>query len=129
MFVVLLASGQFAQSNTGELHLSVFDPSGLGLQSHVELVSELNQFRERIETNAQGALTVKRLAFGTYRMVVNRDGFAPFAGLIEVRSALPTEYQVTLSLAPLQAQVTVGVERTLIDLHQATFPPLALTRD
>jgi outer membrane cobalamin receptor len=122
MFVVLLASGQFAQSNTGELHLTVFDPSGLGLQSHVELVSELNQFRERIETNAQGALTVKRLAFGTYRMVVNRDGFAPFAGLIEVRSALPTEYQVTLSLAPLQAQVTVGVERTLIDLHQATAP-------
>src|SRR5258708_37565751 len=79
MFVVLFATGQFAQSNTGELHLTVFDPSGLGLQSHVELVSEANQFREQIETDAQGTLTVKRLSFGAYRVAIMRDGFAPFA--------------------------------------------------
>jgi outer membrane cobalamin receptor len=122
MFVILLATGQFAQSNTGELHLTVFDPSGLGLQSHVELVSEANQFREQIETDAQGSLTVKRLSFGTYRVAIMRDGFAPFAGLVEVRSALPTDYHVTLNLAPLQTQVTVAVERVLIDPHQATAP-------
>jgi hypothetical protein len=122
IFVGLLATGQFAQSNTGELRLTVFDPSGLGLQSDVELVSEANQFRDRIETDAQGTLIVRRLSFGTYRVAVMRDGFAPFAGLVEVRSALPTDYHVTLSLAPLQTQLTVGVERTLIDLHQATAP-------
>lgn len=120
--VAVLAIGQFAQSNTGELRLTVFDPSGLGVQSQVELVSEANQFREHIETDAQGALTVKRLSFGTYRVAIIRDGFAPFAGLVEVRSALPTEYKVTLNLAPLQTQVTVGVERLLIDPHQATAP-------
>ena len=49
---------------------------------------------------------------------MTRDGFATFAGLIEVRSALPTEYLVTLSLAPLQAQVTVKPEDTLLDPHQ-----------
>jgi outer membrane cobalamin receptor len=118
-FVLLLAMGQFAQANTGELRLIVIDPSGLPLQSHVELVNEANGFRERLETDGQGTLTAKRLPFGTYRVAVARDGFATFAGLVEVRSALPTEHHVTLSLAPLQTQVAVGVERTLLDLHQA----------
>ena len=120
VFVLLLAAGQFAQSNTGELHITVIDPSGLPLNSHVELVSEANRFRERLETDAQGTLTAKRLPFGTYRVEVARDGFATFAGRVDVRSALPTDYHVTLSLAPLQTQVTVGVEHTLLDPHQAT---------
>jgi hypothetical protein len=50
---------------------------------------------------------------------VTSDGFATFSGLIEIHSALPTDYRVTLSLAPLQAQVTVTVDDTLLDPHQA----------
>lgn len=75
-------------------------------------------FRERLETDEQGILVAKRLPFGTYRVAVTRDGFATFAGLVEVRSALPTLYHVTLSLAPLQAQVTVKPEDTLLDPRQ-----------
>src|SRR3982751_2478919 len=116
-FVVLLAMSQFAQNNTGELRLFVTDPSGLPLQGRIELVSEANQFRERFETDAEGAITVRRLPFGTYRLAVTHDGFATFTALVEVRSALPADYRVTLSLAPLQTQVTVGVERTLLDPH------------
>ena len=115
---LLLALAQFAQSSTGELHLTVADPSGLALPGRVELVSEANQLRENLDTDAQGVLIVKRLPFGTYRIAVSRDGFAPFAGLVEVRSALPTEYRVAMSLAPLLAQVTVTPEQTLLDPHQ-----------
>jgi len=39
LFVLLCAPALFAQSNTGELHLRVTDPAGLGLKSLVELVS------------------------------------------------------------------------------------------
>jgi len=120
LFLLLLTAGQFAQSNTGELRLLVIDPSGLPLQSQVDLVSEANQFRERFETDPQGTLTAKRLPFGTYRVAVARDGFATFSGLIDVRSAVPTDYHITLSLAPVQAQVTVGVDSALLDPHQAT---------
>ena len=116
--VLLLMLAQFGQSNTGELRLTVVDASGLPLQSGVELVSEANQLRESLETNPHGILIAKRLPFGTYRVAVTRDGFATFAGLVEVRSTLPTEYHVTLSLAPLQAQVTVKPEDTLLDPHQ-----------
>src|ERR1700682_4607930 len=43
LFVLMLAMAQFGQSNTGELHLTVTDGSGLALESQVELVSEVNQ--------------------------------------------------------------------------------------
>ena len=118
VLVLLLTLAQFGQSNTGELRLTVVDASGLPLQSRIELVSEANQLRESLETDPQGILTAKRLPFGTYHVAVTRDGFATFAGLVEVRSALPAEYHVTLGLAPVQARVTVKPEDTLLDPHQ-----------
>lgn len=111
---------QFTQSNTGELRLTVTDAASLPLQSAIELVSEANQFRENLETDPQGVLVARRLPFGTYRVAVMRDGFTTFTGLIEVRSALPTDYHVTLGLAPLQTEVTVRAEDTLLDPHQTT---------
>jgi outer membrane cobalamin receptor len=120
LWILVIAVAQFGQTETGELRLSVSDPSGLPLRSAVELVSEANQIRVQLETDAQGVLVERRLPFGTYHIEVRRDGFETSSALIDVRSALPTIYHVTLSLAPLQARVTVGVDDTLIDLHQTT---------
>ena len=120
LFLLLWAVAQFGQSDTGELRLTVTDPSGLPIQSAVELVSEANQLRQGLQTDPQGALVARRLPFGTYHIDVQRDGFAVFSGLIEIRSALPTEFRVTLSLAPLQTQVTVAVEETLVDLQRTS---------
>ena len=117
--VLLLALGQFGQANTGELRLTVVDGSGLALPSEVELVSESNQVRERLKTDDRGSLTARRLPFGTYRVTVTREGFAPFAGAIDIRSPLPTPYRVTLSVAAVQSQVTVTAGDTLLDPHQA----------
>lgn len=116
--LLLLALGQFGQTNTGELRLTVVDASGLALHSEVELVSEANQVRKRLETDQQGILIAKRLPFGTYRVVVTRDAFAPFGGLVEIRSALPTPYRVALSPSALHPQITVTPESTLLDPHQ-----------
>src|ERR1039458_5524320 len=44
-FVVLLWIPMLAQSNTGELRLTINDPAGLGLKSTVKLVSEGNEYR------------------------------------------------------------------------------------
>jgi TonB dependent receptor/Carboxypeptidase regulatory-like domain len=119
LVILLLTLGQFGQVNTGELRLTVVDPSGLALQGDIELVSEANQVRERLQTDAQGTLTAKRLPFGTYRVTVTREGFAPFAGVIDIRSALPTPYRVTLNLAAVQSQITVTAGDTLLDPHLA----------
>src|SRR5437867_7207734 len=119
-FLLLWTAGQFGQTNTGELRLSVTDTDGLPIQSVVELVSEANQLRQSLETNPEGTLVAKRLPFGRYRVEVSRQGFAPFAGLLDIQSALPTEYHVTLGLAPLQTQATVSPDETLLDVQRTS---------
>jgi outer membrane cobalamin receptor len=113
--VLLLAAAQLGQSNTGELRLYVTDSTGLGVQSDVELVSESNQIRQTFETGPEGTLVARRLPLGRYRVSVSRSGFSPFAGLVDIQSALPTEFRVTLSVSPVQAQVTVSAGETLLD--------------
>jgi hypothetical protein len=120
LFLLLWTAARFGQSDSGELRLIVTDPTGLPIQSAVELLSEANQLRRSLETDPDGTLVAKRLSFGRYRVEVSRVGFATFAGLIDIQSALPTEYHVTLGLAPLQTQVTVGPDQTLLDLHRTS---------
>ncbi len=120
VLLLLWMSAQFGQSNTGELRLTVKDQAGLPVQSGVELVSEANELRQTFDTDSQGTLVAKRLPFGTYRVEVTHEGFASFSGLLELRSVLPTEYHVTLNLAPFQTQVTVSVDDTLLDLRQTS---------
>jgi outer membrane receptor protein involved in Fe transport len=118
VLVLLVALGQFALPDTGELRVVVTDPTGLAVPGTVVLESDLNQVRQRLETDAGGIATAKRLPFGKYRVSVTRDGFAGFSGIVDIRSALPTEYRVTLALAPLTAQVAVTPESTLLDPRQ-----------
>jgi len=108
----------FAQSNTGELRLSVKDPSGLAVRSSVELISEANQFRQSYETDDTGNLFAKRLAFGIYLVKIEQPGFAPFAASVEVRSAIPKEFTARLSIAGSNSSVVVTGEETLVDPHR-----------
>lgn len=104
-----------AQSKMGELRLRVTDPAGLGVKSSVELVSESNQFRQTFHTDEAGALVAQRLPFGVYRLEVNRDGFAPVSQSIEIRSAIPRDLNVKLSVAGVNTSVTVSDKDTLVD--------------
>jgi len=118
LLLLVLAAPLFAQSNNGELRLKVTDQKGLGARSSVKLVSEVNQLRKMLVTDEGGNLVAKLLPFGVYRLEVQGEGFAPFSGSIEIRSAIPTEYHVTLSITPLSTSVTVNDEDTLIDPHR-----------
>jgi hypothetical protein len=105
------------QSNRGEIRLKVTDPTGLGLKSTVEIASEANQLRQRFLTDTAGNLVVRGIPFGVYTVVVEREGFSPYSGLLEVRSAVPSEQHVTLSIGSVSTSVTVNSAETLIDPH------------
>jgi hypothetical protein len=108
----------FGQSNTGELRLSVIDPSGLGVKSSVELVCEANQFQQSFETDDGGNLVAKRMPFGVYRLRVERSGFAVFTDSVEIRSAIPFAFAAKLSIAASSASVVVKDSDTLIDPYR-----------
>jgi outer membrane cobalamin receptor len=116
--LLLWATPLCAQSNSGELRIRVTDPSGLGVKSSVELVSEANQFQKTLLTDSAGDLVVKRIPFGVYRVQIDHPGFAEFKDSIEVRSAIPSDYVVKLSIAAANSSVEVNDTETLIDPHR-----------
>jgi len=116
--VLLCALPGFGQANVGQLRLRVTDPTGLGAESSVELVSEVNQFSDSYSTDGKGKLQVDRLPFGVYRIRVNRQGFAAFSGSLEIRSAIPVTYHIRLSVAVATTSVIVSSQPTLIDPYR-----------
>ena len=69
---------QFSQTATGDLRIVVADGQGMPVQCGVEIVSAANELRETLTTDASGVVVARRLPFGSYRVIVARDGFAPF---------------------------------------------------
>src|SRR5450755_609530 len=117
--ILFLCAAAFAQSDDGELRLKVTDPSGLGLKSGVELVSEVNQYRGAFTTDDTGNLVAKRLPEGIYHLQIQRDGFAVLSASVEVRPNVPTALAVKLTIAAVSTAVTVTDAATLIDPNRA----------
>ncbi len=109
-----------AQSGMGELRLRVTDPDGLAIKASAHLASDANEFHRAYVTDDAGALTARSLPFGRYRLKVEHEGFSSFDGVIQIRSALPTEYRVKLSIAALSTAVNVTAESTLLDPDRTT---------
>ena len=109
------ARGTNAQHARGELRIEVRDPQGAAVPTEAELVSEANQFRRTFPVGVDGRFVVQDLAFGVYRLSVSAGGFAPWSGLVEVRSEVPVRVSVTLGLAPVATQVHVSDTATLLD--------------
>lgn len=119
LLAAAVALGQFGQANTGELRVTVTDTTGAALPGPVEVVSPANEFRQQLDTDSSGVVVVRRLPFGSYRIGVSRTGFADVSQIVEIRSALPTEFRITMYLSAVQTQTTVSAEAALIDPNQA----------
>ncbi len=119
LVIFLWSAALFAQSNRGELHLAVTDPAGLGVKATVELSSQANQYHTTLTTNAQGALTVQRLSYGTYQLTIQQPGFAQVSESIEIRSPVPVNHAIALKVAGANESVTVQAQATLLDPDRA----------
>ena len=117
---MLIALPLCAQSNAGELRLKVVDPHGLGVKASITLSSEVAQLHRSLVTDDAGSITVRNLPFGPYRLRVECAGFSAFIGILEIRSALPTEYLVKLSIAAISTAVDVTAESPLLDPNRTT---------
>jgi hypothetical protein len=114
----MLTIPSFGQSNYGELHLKVTDPSGLGVKTTVQIVSKANQYRTTQTTNDQGSLRLLRLPYGIYRLDIDYPGFAPVSEAVEIRSLLPTAVAIQLKLPAVNQSIDVTAANTLVDPDQ-----------
>src|SRR5579884_3840080 len=99
-FLALLAIAPlaFPQADTGELRISIADPSGLAVEGRAEVASKGNQYVRDFDSDPGGHIVAKRLPFGRYTVRVTHSGFAPASKLVEIRSAVPLELKITLGL-------------------------------
>jgi hypothetical protein len=118
-FVLFFGLPLLGQSNSGELRLTVTDPSGVSVRTSVQIVSEANQYRNTLATNDQGRLDVQRLPYGIYQINVEQAGFASLSEPVDIHSSIPIEYTLHLRLPTLNQSVTVSATDTLIDPDQA----------
>jgi hypothetical protein len=109
----------FAQSNTGELRLTVTDPSGLAVRTSVELLSEANEYRYTFATDEKGYVDFERLPYGIYQVRIEAPGFAKVIEPVEIRSALPLDRAIRLKVASVSESVSVSASATLIDPYRA----------
>ncbi len=118
MAMLLSAVPMLSQSTTGELRLAVADPTGLGVKSAVELVSDANEYRHTFDTDDQGNLDAKRLPYGIYQVHIQRQGFAPVSESVQIRSALPLDRVIHLKMASVSESVNVSGSGTLVDPYR-----------
>jgi hypothetical protein len=119
VFFFFCVSPLYCQSNSGELHLKVTDPSAAGVKTAVEITSEANQYRNTLVTDDQGNLDVPHLPYGIYQLEITQPGFAAVSESVEIRSSIPTVYSIQLKLPSVNQAVTVKAADTLIDPDQA----------
>jgi len=119
LIILFCAVPLFGQSNTGELRLKVTDPSGLGVKTTVQVVSEANQYQNALTTDDQGNLDVQQLPFGVYQLEIHQSGFADVSKSVEIRSSIPAELSIKLQMAQAAQKVTVTAANTLINPDQA----------
>ncbi|MGC2503747.1 MAG: TonB-dependent receptor plug domain-containing protein [Silvibacterium sp.] len=115
----LCAMPLLSQSNSGELHLKVIDPSGRGVRSVVTIVSQANQYRNTLATGDQGTLDVRRLPYGIYEIEIQQPGFAAVSTSVGIHSSLPAEETIGLQLSPVTQSITVYAANTLMNPDQA----------
>jgi hypothetical protein len=113
--LLVFASLAMGQVNMGELRLKVTDSTGAGLRASVTVLSQGNQYRAPLATDAEGRADIDRLPYGIYLITVGKQGFSTASYTVQVESALPINSVIKLKLAPVKTVVTVNTEETLID--------------
>ncbi len=106
-FFLAFAGALRAQQPTGEIRLSVKDPSANAMEASGRLQSLGAKVDRLFQTDPQGSYTFQDLPYGRYRLEVSRSGFATQSVLIDVRSPAPVSRTITLALAAQASRIDV----------------------
>ena len=119
LVLLLVTLPLLAQSNVGELRIKVIGPDGLPLKAWIDLSSDGLQFHRSFFTDESGQVSARNLSYGLYRLRVQSESFSPYDGIIEMHSAMPTDYEIKMNIAALSTAVNVTAGNTLLDPDRA----------
>ncbi len=108
LLIIGCASSAFAQSS-GIVRGSVADESGASIVgASVRLVNATNGYAQETRTGDDGRYTFFNVPFNTYTLVVSQAGFTAATQDVALRSNVPLETNVRLTVATVGEQVEVS---------------------
>ena len=120
--VFLHAGVLFAQSgNSGTISGVAKDPSGAVVAgAEVSIHNPVSGYDRTTTTDSAGSFTFSNIPPNPYHMSVEAKGFGPYAQDVDVRSAVPVDVTVALTVAGSSSTVTVVGGNDLIE-NEPTF--------
>jgi hypothetical protein len=117
-----LAGGvAYAQSNSASISGTVLDPSGAVVpNATVEIHNPVSGFARSTTTDNSGNFSFPNVPFNPYHLSVTGAGFAPYARDVEVRSTVPLNIKINLTVSGSSETVTVESGGDLIE-NDSTF--------
>lgn len=120
--LLFFAASGFAQGNSGSIEGVVKDPSGSSIAgATVEVTYAVSGFHRETTTGTDGAFRFVNIPFNPYHMVVTATGFNSFTQDVEVRSSVPTNVQVALTIGTANTSVTVEANGGDLVENESTF--------
>jgi len=116
---VLVPSLLRAQSNSGIIQGTVTDPSKAavpGAKVHIE--NPVSHHTNDVTTDTNGHFEIPNVPFNPYHLTVTAPGFSTFAQDVDVRSTVPINMDITLTLASATTNVTVTADNAIDLIEQ-----------
>jgi hypothetical protein len=107
--LAIVAQATPAQNgNSANIQGTVTDPSGAVVtNASVMIHNPVSGYERTVTTDATGSFTFANVPFNPYHLSVNAAGFGPYAQDVDLRSSVPVELKISLTVAGSSASVTV----------------------
>jgi hypothetical protein len=117
LICVMLASVIQAQvGNSATIQGMVVDPSGAVVtNATVDIRNAVSGLDRTTTTDSSGNFSFPNVPYNPYHMTVTAPGFASYSQDVEIRSAVPLNTKVTLSLGRATESVTVEAAGDLVE--------------
>jgi hypothetical protein len=105
-----------SQSNSGSIGGAVTDPSGAVIPGATVIIQNpVSAYTRTATTDSTGHFHFSNLPFNLYHLTVTMNGFASFAGDVDVDSIVPVVSNVHLKIGTADTTVTVEGGEDLIE--------------
>ncbi|MGB6823081.1 MAG: TonB-dependent receptor [Candidatus Acidiferrales bacterium] len=136
LFLAVFAAVSNAQTgNSSTISGTVVDPSSAVVaNAAVSIHDPVSGYQRSATTDSSGNFSFPNVPFNPYHMTVTAKGFAPYTQDVEVRSSVPLDVKISLSVAGSSTTVTVEAAPDLLettpvahtDIDRALFDKLPL---
>jgi hypothetical protein len=110
-----------AQTGAGIIRGSVLDPSGAAIvQASVQIQNPVSHLNRSTKTDAQGNFEFNNVPYNNYHVTANAPGFQSAAQDVDVRSPVPVESKITLTIGAAASEVTVEASGDLVETESTT---------